>query len=68
MTTGGSAGGAGVVFNCQHLRHLLPGVTVRCIVDSAFLQPSFTPHHSRDAQTTCSDDLLDVVLKQGITY
>ena len=54
---GSSAGGAGVAFNCNHLKELLPHANVWCIVDAAFFYPVPGPLHN-----TSECDSIDRVL------
>ena len=41
IVSGTSAGGRGVVFNCEYIASLLPDVDVRCIVDAAVFYPNW---------------------------
>ncbi|ELT96642.1 hypothetical protein CAPTEDRAFT_219523 [Capitella teleta] len=60
VLSGSSAGGAGVVFLCEHLQRLLPRTTVWCVADAAFFYPMTSPFRN---DTTCES--IDKVLQQG---
>ena len=62
VLAGSSAGGAGVVFNCDYVARLLPRADVRCVVDGAFFYPQLAPFTTRtDCESVAS------VLRQGAT-
>ena len=60
VLAGSSAGGAGVVFNCDDVASMLPDVTVRCVVDGAFFYPDIAPFRSN---SDCES--IQSVLQQG---
>ena len=57
---GSSAGGAGVAFNCDYLKELLPRSDVHCVVDAAFFYPLIQPF-----QDDVPCESIDKVLKVG---
>ncbi len=60
VLTGSSAGGAGVAFNCDYLKSLLPQADIWCVVDAAFFYPV-----SKPATNESSCESIDKVLERG---
>ncbi|KAK2166452.1 hypothetical protein LSH36_39g12014 [Paralvinella palmiformis] len=56
---GSSAGGAGVAFNCDYMKSLLPRSRIHCIVDAAFFYPETHPF-SEDEPCESIDKVLAV--------
>ena len=61
ILSGSSAGGAGVAFNCDYLKTILPDVKIWCVVDAAFFYPVNQPF----ATGPDCDDPINTVLKKG---